>query len=338
MNKEMNCINQEIPVRDVQYLSRREAERKYQKQLLLMYGFFCLSGVVSLLEALCVTNDFLRLRKTWNIVETSNPIVVFITALTCAMLLNVSMLYFGIELKKYSQKLCVRSEMLKVGVMSCVTFLITYIFYFMFTMATRSSAYSMRSNGGFQLGGTSNSIESGENAILYIALYAAFLPLATSLFSVLAGYCSNNPLQKEINLCNLRIIDIQNNIMDLRQALIEAEEPLRHAQYLFKCETDKYKTFIENLRLQGLCLMINVDELIAKSIDTPEAYSELITKSRNHINEYKQISEFPHDSIDYIQNELIKKGLNGKLVEDLTNNDDAIIDDVVEGRSMIYEQ
>ena len=324
MAKKMSKINIEEPIRDIKPDSRKEIEISNQKQMALMYGVFCLSGVVDVLLAFCLTNDFLRLRKTWNIVETSNPIVVFITALTCAMLLNVSMLYFGIELKKHSQRLCKKSELLKVGIMSGATFLITYIFYFMFTMATRSSAYSMRSNGGFQLGGTSTAMDSGDSAILYIALYAAFLPLATSLFSILAGYCSSNPLQRELNIIKLTIIDKQNNLMDVNQALKEAEEPIKHAEFLQKCEIDKYKTYIEHLNLQGLCMTIKAAEMVAKKIDTPEAYSELITKTKEYIDNYKYLDDIPHESLDFIQKELVQRGLDNQIVNDVLREEPKI--------------
>ena len=336
MKGKMNPINKERPIQDIQYYSRKETEEKVQKQIMLMYGIFCLQIVVSGLVALCVTNDFLRQRKTWNIVETSNPTVVFITALTCAMLLNVSMLYFGIELKKYSQKMCKKSEVKKVGILSCTTFLITYTFYFMFTLATKNSAYSMRKTGVFQLGGTLDATESSEKAILYIALYAAFLPFSTSTFSVLAGYCSSNPLQRLINILRLRRIDTQNNLMDVSQALEEVEEPLVYARYLQKVENDKYKTFVESIRLHGLCCIIQTAELIARKIDTPEAYSELIVKTKEYVDSYKSTSEMPHESLDFIINELYKDGVNNSFIKEVTRKDsDYVIDSIEEGRSSV---
>ena len=324
MKNKMSNINSEKAIRDEQYDSRKKAERKYQKKMMMRNGIFCLLFVGNFFVALCATNDMLRLTKTWKIVETSNPIVVFITALTCSMLLNVPMLYFGIRFKNYSQKLCGRSELVRVGCMAGATFIITYVFYFMFTMATRSSAYSIKSTSGFQLGGASNAADSSSSAILYIALYASFLPLATSIFSLLVGYCTSDPLEQEINIETLNVIDKQNNIMDIDQGIKEAGEPLKHADFLLKCEMDKYKTHIEYLNLQGLCMTIKTAEMIAKKIDTPEAYSELITVTKGYFDRYKYIEDMPHESVKILQKELIKEGLDDKIVNDVLNDEPKI--------------
>ena len=344
MKDKMNNTNQEKQVRDLQYESTKEIELQNQKQDWLMYGVFGIHSVANFMVALCGANDYLRLRKTWNIVEVSNPIVVYITALTCAMLLNVSMIYFGLQYKSYCQKLCSRSEVTRVGIMSFTTFLIPYVFYALFTLATRNEAYSIKTNMGFQVGKGSEASGENSNAVLFIALYAVVLPLGTSFFSMLSGYFTSNPLQKRINRLRLKIIDIQNNIMDINQALKEAENYSIHLQYLKNCEIDKHNVFIENKNLQGLCLKIQVAELFAKRIDTPEAYSELITKTKGYIDNYIKERDVTHKSTDYIRDVLIKEGIDYDLINDVignnsVNNPDTSIDSVIEGRrSLIYGQ
>ncbi|MCR5214658.1 MAG: hypothetical protein K6E10_09590 [Eubacterium sp.] len=340
MSKIMNEINNEIPVKDVLYDSRKELESKYHKQLFKMYGIFCLPVVVAILTSLCVTSDFMRLQKTWNTVETSNPVVVFVTALTCAMLLNVSMIYLGITLKKYSQKLCHRSEVIKVGVMSGATFLISYIFYFMFTMATRNTVYSMGESGNFLLEKSSNVSASGQSAILYIALYASFLPLATSLFSIVASYCSNNPLQMAININKLMLIDKQNNLMDLNQGLKEAETSSDYIEHLTSTEVDKHSIYIENLNMLGLSMTVQAAELIAKKLDTPEAYSELIYKTKQYVDDFVErydTDETAHNNVDLIKYKLVKEGVANKFVDEVFGGASKELDAIVEGRSVSDE-
>ena len=139
-----------------------------------------------------------------------------------------------------------------------------------------------------------------------------------------------------ININELAKIDIESNIMEINQALEEAEDPLIHARYLQKCEVDKYHTFVESINLQGLCLTVRVAELIAKRLDTPEAYSEQITKTKEYVDNYKKLTEMPHESLDFIREELISQGIDDQFIRDVMGNDtDLITSNLYEGRASI---
>ena len=128
--------------------------------------------------------------------------------------------------------------------------------------------------------------------------------------------------------------------MYVKQELREYEGPLIHAQFVLKCELDKHKVYVESINLQGLCLKIQVFGMIANRIDTPEAYSEAIKKSKECIEAYRQLPEAPHEGIDFIRNELIKEGINDRFLKDVVGEGEIypVIDNSAEGRSIIYEQ
>ena len=253
--------------------------------------------------------DLLCLKTVWNLVQTEDALYVWSIALACAVALDVPLAIAANAVKRYSQGLCSKKEMLLISFMSVSVFAIAFAFSFGFRILTRDLTFSVGSGdmlvntvsgAGIGIEGVSNTESSTEKqAILYAALFNGVIPLLTSLSSFVISYFAYNPVGMKLAKLEKERVGIQTNILEVNQWLAELSDVKAHASTLIFREEDLQAAFEQQLDADAYKLKQMVRVLLMEKLGTAEgvtamteAGKELEEKEKPCITQGQKLPEY----------------------------------------------
>lgn len=251
---------------------------------------------------LFVAIDFACLNSSWTSVQNDNEWLVKLISLGCAVALDVPMAIAAIIAKEGYQKLRGRREAIIIVALCIACFLVVWGFQIGFRMVTRDATFSENASTLVNtLKSSDTETTEGGQTVIYAALFSAILPLCTSLASFIITYFGCDPLATKIYRLDSVIIQDDANIIELDQAVSEADDIRQHMEFLIAYENDSLSTHIAKIRSQGNLLKLVVRNEIMKKLNTPEQVA-VVQASGEELNDNSDNIAAPNEATKYLLN------------------------------------
>lgn len=270
----------------------------YQNRSDTVYSSTWLSYIA---VVLFVAIDFACLNSSWTSVQNDNEWLVKLISVGCAFCLDVPMAIAAIAAKEFTQKLRGKRESIIIISLSIACFLLVWGFQIGFRLVTRDATFSENATtlvNTLDTSTESSSSESGQT-VLYAALFSAILPFCTSIASFVITYFSCDPLAKRIYRQKRIKIEDDANIVELNQALVEANDAEDYQKFLIAYEQDSLVAHNMKIDAQGELIKQVVRNEIMKKLSNPEQVA-VIQESGAKLHEDGGQDELPNNSIDYL--------------------------------------
>lgn len=241
---------------------------------------------------LFVAIDFACLNSSWTSVQNDNEWLVKLISVGCAVALDVPMAIAAIIAKEGYQKLRGKREAVIIVALCIACFLIVWGFQIGFRMVTRDATFSENASTLVNTLSTTNDSETSGSGqtVIYAALFSGILPFCTSLASFIITYFGCDPLAIKIYRLDSVIIQDDANIIELDQALAEADDIRQHMLFLLAYENDSLNAHIAKINAQGELIKQVVRNEIMKKLNTPEQVAIIQASGEELINNNAEIS------------------------------------------------
>lgn len=270
------------------YFTRQKKRNTLNKKESIYAGM-----IVSYISVvLFVAIDFACLNSSWTSVQNDNEWLVKLISVGCAVALDVPMAIAAIIAKEGYQKLRGKREAFVIVTLCIACFLIVWGFQIGFRMVTRDATFSENAStlvNTLSSTAETETTESGQT-VLYAALFSGVLPFCTSLASFIITYFGCDPLGIKIYRLDSVIIQDDANIIELEQALAEADDIIQHMKFLIAYENDSLNAHITKIKSQGELLKQVVRNEIMKKLKNPEQVAIIQESGKKLIDGNGEIS------------------------------------------------
>lgn len=245
--------------------------------------------------------DLFCLKTVWNLVQTENPIYVWLVAFACAAALDVPMAIAAIAVKRYKQGLSDKKEKNLILILSVTVFVIAFIFSLGFRIITGDLSFDIHTDAtlinSVSMEPETNQITYTNPAVLYAAAFNGVIPLLTSLSSFIISYFSTSPMIEKSMKIEKERIGIQTNIIEAEKAIAECADIETHCECLIAREKDLYKEFIDQLDAEAITVKQTARVIQMEKLASAENITS-ITDASKKLEEAKP-------AVNGLQNELL---------------------------------
>ena len=252
---------------------------------------------------LFIAIDAVCLYSCWNMVQTSNPLMIYLITIGCAVILDFPLALAGYKYKNYKQGLESKESAMLTLILSVIAFTITLIFYFVFRIITKDLVFDTGTTS-LLTNAVADSVttdDSSNKTVLFAAIFNGVIPLCTSISSFAITYVTTDSLNERINKIRKAKITAEANKTELKVAVEEAEDVNAHCDYLIARENDLYKDFIDEINSQALVLKQIARVVVMEKLGTPEAITAL-KESGDKINQNSGITVVPeNETINFVK-------------------------------------
>ena len=244
-----------------------------------IYEGAALSYIVTLLFVII---DYVCLYTVWNTVQTEDANLVRLLAMGCAVCLDVPTAIAAIAVKKYHQGLCSKTSAKIIAIASIVTFTITFIFALFFRIATKDLTFEVNA-GGTMVNTLNTETQNAGNStpVLVAALFCGFIPLCTSIGSVVISYFGVNPLKQKLYTLNHERIAIESQLVDLDRVLIEKTEAELYKNFLIEREKEMFTQYKDECIAAGAVLKQATRDAIMEKLQNPDDIKVVVESGQN---------------------------------------------------------
>ena len=240
---------------------------------------------VLILTAFFVVADYACLSISWNAVQSSAGYIITLMALSSAVVLDVPPAIAAAKVKEYRQGLVSKKNMLFAVVPSFVCVFLVLALSIAFKIVTKNATFEDAETAG----GLINSINlegvNKESASVFVAaLFAAILPLATSLASFAISFAASDIKGKKIQKLELEKMSIEAHLTQIDQAMAESRDTKRRHELLLYREKDLFDQFTNEVLAGEQKRKQSANQALEEHLNTPDAVSKL-TEHGNKINQ-----------------------------------------------------
>lgn len=224
----------------------------------------------------CTIIDTYLLYEKWYLVSKAIPEIVLLSALACAIALEIPFSYLGIVLKRYHLSVFKKNGKNMFLALAVGIFAIAFIGSFAFTIVTRDLVFTVGSASTIQntvATGGATAVQEDDLSIMVAAIFNGVLPLLTSVTVFIASYFSYEPLKRKIALYEKERIGIQNNLIEVESAIAEADST--YFDRLVEREEERYQEEIQLIEAQNVYMKELARAILAKKMSTPEENDEI---------------------------------------------------------------
>lgn len=307
----MSKFENRNPIEIDSYTSRS----KRVKSLYKADNIYANQTVANIVVLLCCVIDFLVLFSKWLLVtKPENTAIIVCIAVASSVALDVPLAIGGCALKEYHLGLIEKKTAKLIMGCSVAIFLIAFTCFLPFTLSTKDLSFQLQGGNMVNtLGESANqNLSSVNNTPIWIAaIYNSIIPLLTSLSSGLISYYSYSPLKEKLKKAELKRIEIESNIIDLKTALSQITNTNEHCMALLNREMDLYNADIESTKARGECLKQTARQLIMEKLNQPDSIS-LVTKSSKQAVDKACVETTPKQQLF----EFVEAGINESVIID----------------------
>lgn len=248
-------------------------------------GIFSSSPLANILLVAFILTDAVCFYSMWNVIITENPLMLILTAISIAIVVDVPMAIAGVVMAQGRDGLRSKKEANIIALGCLATFLLAFTLSLLLRIATKDQAISISESGA----GLVNSIvqveataKSESPTSLIAAIFLAAIPCCTSAASYLVSLSVTDCISDRIKRLECERIGIQSHMTELQQALNECESIDAEIEHLINREKALYDEF--NAELSAM--VANVKEtsrlVMMEKLGDPDSISK-ITESASAI-------------------------------------------------------
>jgi len=215
-----------------------------------------------------IVADFVPLYLKWTAVQTDNWYFVALLAAVSAVILDFPMFLAGKKIKEYQDHLVGKDKMLLSVVLAVTAFLVAYVPFFIFSIATKHATFEEALPIGsstimsFDSMGTTG--ESNSLSVSIAAVFSAVLPLGTSISSLVCGITTYSPAKDKLE----RLEEARLLACEHRSTLIWGKAQLSERKnILIKREKDLLENHINEIKAQEQIRIQAYEEALEETLD-----------------------------------------------------------------------
>lgn len=215
-----------------------------------------------------IVADFVPLYLKWTAVQTDNWYFVALLAAVSAVILDFPMFLAGKKIKEYQDHLVGKDKMLLSVVLAVTAFLVAYVPFFIFSIATKHATFEEALPIGsstimsFDSMGTTG--ESNSLSVSIAAVFSAVLPLGTSISSLVCGITTYSPAKDKLE----RLEEARLLACEQRSTLIWGKAQLSERKnILIKREKDLLENHINEIKAQEQIRIQAYEEALEETLD-----------------------------------------------------------------------
>lgn len=221
-----------------------------------------------LATAFFIVADFVPLYIKWTAVQTDNWYFVALLAAVSAVILDLPMYIAGRKIREYQDRLIDKRKMLITVVMAAAAFLVAYIPFFVFSLATKNATFEealpIGSSSTISFDTIGSSTESNPMSVSIAALFSAVLPLGTSITSLVCGLATYHPLKDRLS----RLEEVKLLAQEHRSTLVWGKSQLTERKaLLIDREEDLLNNHISEIKAQELVRIQAYEEALEDALD-----------------------------------------------------------------------
>lgn len=215
-----------------------------------------------------IVADFVPLYLKWTAVQNDNWYFVALLAAVSAVILDFPMFLAGKKIKEYQDHLVGKDKMLLSVVLAVTAFLVAYVPFFIFSIATKHATFEEALPIGsstimsFDSMGTTG--ESNSLSVSIAAVFSAVLPLGTSISSLVCGITTYSPAKDKLE----RLEEARLLACEHRSTLIWGKAQLSERKnILIKREKDLLENHINEIKAQEQIRIQAYEEALEETLD-----------------------------------------------------------------------
>ncbi|MBR4049530.1 MAG: hypothetical protein IKK09_03455 [Clostridia bacterium] len=271
-----------------------------------------------------IVADFVPLYIKWDAVQTDNWYFVALLAAVSAVILDLPMFLAGKKIKEYQDRLISKSKMIPTVVLAAIAFLVAYIPFFIFSIATKDATFqealsiSSSSTISFDTNGTT--VESNPLSVSIAAIFSAVLPLGTSISSLVCGITTYHPAEDKLN----RLEEVRLLACNHRSQLLWGKAQLSdRKKLLISREKDLLESHINETKAQELIRIQAYEEALEEKLDA-DGILRVTENAFSYIDESPFTEECNPDILNALNDPILEesKGISSTPVKaDFINTD-----------------
>lgn len=223
-------------------------------------------NIGSLATAFFIIADFIPLYIKWNAVQTDNWYFVALLAATSAVILDLPMFLAGKKIKEYQDGLIDRSKMLPTVILAVLAFLIAFVPFFIFSVATKDATFeeALPVGSSIMRFDSMETTESNPLSVSIAAIFSAVLPLGTSLASLICGIITYTPAKNRLE----RLEEVRLLACEHKSTLIWGKAQLSERKnILIQRDKDLLENHINEIKAQEQIRIQAYEEALENELD-----------------------------------------------------------------------
>lgn len=218
--------------------------------------------------AFFIVVDFVPLYIKWTAVQTDNWYFVALLAAVSAVILDLPMFLAGKKIKEYQDGLISKNKMIPTVVLATTAFLVAYVPFFIFSIATKNATFEEALPIGSSLLMNFDSIETSSEynplSVSIAAVFSAVLPLGTSISSLVCGITTYHPVKDKLD----RLEEVRLLASEHKSTLIWGKAQLSERKnILVKREKDLLENHINEIKAQEQVRIQAYEEALEEALD-----------------------------------------------------------------------
>lgn len=215
-----------------------------------------------------IVADFVPLYIKWTAVQTDNWYFVALLAAVSAVILDFPMFLAGKKIKEYQDHLIGKDKMLLSVVLAVTAFLVAYVPFFIFSIATKHATFEealpIGSSTIMSFDSMETTVESNPLSVSIAAVFSAVLPLGTSISSLVCGITTYSPAKDKLE----RLEEARLLACEHRSTLIWGKAQLSERKnILIKREKDLLENHINEIKAQEQIRIQAYEEALEETLD-----------------------------------------------------------------------
>lgn len=215
-----------------------------------------------------IVADYVPLYIKWTAVQTDNWYFVALLAAVSAVILDFPMFLAGKKIKEYQDHLVGKNKMLLSVVLAVTAFLVAYVPFFIFSIATKHATFEealpIGSSTIMSFDSMETTGESNPLSVSIAAVFSAVLPLGTSISSLVCGITTYSPLKDKLE----RFEEARLLACEHRSTLIWGKAQLSERKnILIRREKDLLKSHINEIKAQEQIRIQAYEEALEEALD-----------------------------------------------------------------------
>lgn len=228
---------------------------------------------------ICGTLDFVMFSQLFGAILTDNALLRALSVIGCLVAFDLAPIYLGIQVRKLKQGL--NASMLVIGLFIGAFVLVT-VGNIWLRIEVKDLVMPNTTQVQSLFGSVSTKAESNPMALPY-AIFAAFLPIATSVVSFGISYMTANPLKDKMKKLKEEQIQLEEGIDQLEAVLREYKDDADFQARLLEADRQQYAIMLQMNHEQGIGLCNYVRERIKEHLGDPASSNELSKDNRDKL-------------------------------------------------------
>ena len=240
-------------------------------------SFWERQAAVFVIMSVCCTLDTVMFYQLFSSYMVDSDLVRLLSIIAMLIGFDLSPIILAIEVRKKSLGL----NASKILICSLgIAFLTAFLWNIGLRIATRDLVLP-DNTATISFIGTATAAETSHNELAMLnALFAASLPVITSLVSFGTSFFSYNPVKKRLHELRVEQVRLEDGIAELEALLLEYDSNPYNWDKMLEDDEQKYLTTLELIHEQTIYYCDYVRERIKEHLGDPAAYNELSKNRR----------------------------------------------------------